>query len=134
MIRAASLAIILGLAITSPSVAANSLASPLQGIITYANDDLSAAIALANGATPPDAVAAACFTSLQTGLKQIGTGALPISLKLATDAERLWLLRQSLLALKADVNCQAMCSRFGQLAPLLSKVVPTLCDGLNLVK
>jgi hypothetical protein len=106
----------------------------LQGVVTYTNDDLTAAIALANGATPPDTVAASCFTSLQNGLKQIGTGALPISLKLATDTERLWLLRQSLLALKADVNCQAMCSRFGQLAPLLSKVVPTLCDGLNLVK
>jgi hypothetical protein len=116
--------------LATPALAAN----PLQGVVTYTDNDLASAISLANKATPPDTAAAGCFTSMRAILAQIGSGALPISLHLATDSERLWLLRQGLLGLKADTNCQALCSRFGQLAPLVSKVTPTLCDGLNLVR
>ncbi len=108
-------------------------ASPVSALARYTDKDLAAAIDLANKAAPPDVAGAACFTTIRDGLARIGSGT-PLTFHLASDAEKLWLLRLALLAIKNDTNCQAVCNRFSIIAPLVSRVTPTFCGALDFVK
>ncbi len=116
------------------SLSSAAVAGPVQQIVAFVNTDLDGAIALANGAQPPDATAATCFTTLKTQVATWGKGNLPATLNAATDYERLWLFHLSVLAVKADPSCQAICSRLAQITPLLAKITPSFCDALNLLK
>ena len=127
MIRATILALAL---LAAPESAA---ASPVGNIFSFAEDDLQAAIDLANKANPPDTVGAGCFTTIQTTIKLLG-GAPPLTLHLASDFERLYLFHKQVQVFKDDVNCQAMCSRLAQITPLLSKSTPSFCDAANLLR
>ena len=113
----------------APVARAQTLPGPVSAFLT---GDFQGAIDLAAKATPPDTVGAACFGALQTAAKNLG-GALPVTLHVATDFERLWLFHLQIVAFKADPNCQAVCARLGQIAPLLSKA-PTICDAVNLLR
>jgi hypothetical protein len=108
-------------------------AQGLTSLARWTHDDLTAAIALANKANPADTAAAECFGLIRDNLDAIGPG-LPITLKLATDAERLWLFHQTVAAVKASVACQAVCSRMAQIAPLVSRVLVSPCDVSNLLR
>ena len=105
----------------------------MSALARYTDKDLAAAIRFASKAAPPDVAGAACFTTIRDGLARIGSGT-PLTFHLASDAEKLWLLRLRPARHQERTNCQAVCNRFSIIAPLVSRVTPTFCGALEFVK
>ncbi|HTP77707.1 MAG TPA: hypothetical protein VMJ73_12090 [Rhizomicrobium sp.] len=109
-----------------------SIASPFSAILQWTTDDLNAAIATANAATPPDNEGATCYGALLQAvmLVQSNGGLFHWPPTLVNDYEKAWLLHAALTSLKANTACATVCGRAATMLAVYGMGVNNFCSAL----